>query len=45
MEKNGQGTHRSQNQPKIPQMIYLPKLSAEAQKFRISMKKGLIGRP
>ena len=27
------------NQPKIPQ-IYLPKLSAQAQKFGILMKKG-----
>ena len=33
--------------PKIPQMprIYLPDLSAQAQKFWISMKKGFIGRP
>jgi hypothetical protein len=28
----------------IPQ-IYLPNLSAQAQKFGISMKKGFIGRP
>ena len=35
------------NWPKIPQMpkIYLPKLSAQAQKFGILMKKGFIGRP
>ena len=35
------------NQPKIlkrPKM-YLLKLSAQAQKFGISMKKGFIGRP
>ena len=25
--------------------IYLPKLSVQAQKFGISMKKGFIGRP
>jgi hypothetical protein len=33
--------------PKIPQMskIDLPNLSAQAQKFRISMKKDFIGRP
>ena len=30
------------NWPKIPQ-IYQPKLSAQAQKFVISMKKGFIG--
>ena len=31
--------------PKIPQMlqIYLPKLSAQAQQFAISMEKGFIG--
>ena len=35
------------NRPKIPQMpqMYLPKLSAQAQKFGISMKNGFIGRP
>ena len=35
------------NRPKIPQMpnIYLHKLSAQAQKFWILMKKGFIGRP
>ena len=35
------------NWPKIPQMpkINLPKLSAQAQKFGISMKKGFIVRP
>ena len=34
------------NRPKITQMtkIYLPNLSAQAQKFYISMKKGFIGR-
>ena len=34
------------NRPKIPQMlhIYLHKLSAQAQKFRILMKKGFIER-
>ena len=34
-------------QLKIPLMpqIYLPNLSAQAQKFGISMKKGFIGRP
>ena len=33
--------------PKIPQMfrIYLSNLSAQTQKFWISMKKGFIGRP
>jgi hypothetical protein len=31
------------NQPKIPQMPQI--LSAQAQKFGISMKKGFIGRP
>ena len=30
--------------PKCPK-IYLPKLSAQAQKFWILMKKGFIGRP
>ena len=30
------------NQPKMPR-IYLPKLSAQAQKFGISMKQGFIG--
>ena len=30
--------------PKCPRM-YLPNLSAQAQKFLISMKKGFIGRP
>ena len=30
--------------PKRPR-IYLPNLFAQAQKFRISMKKGCIGRP
>jgi len=36
------------NRLKIPQnfpKIYLPKLSAQAQKFGISTKKGFIGRP
>ena len=35
------------NQPKIPQMSQnlQPKLSAQDQKFGISMKKGFIGRP
>ena len=33
-----------QKYPKCPK-IYLPKLSAKAQKFGISMKKGFIGRP
>ena len=37
-------------QPKIPQTpqnprIYLPNLSAQAQKFWVSMKKGFIKRP
>ena len=31
-------------QMKMPQ-IYLPNLSAQAQKFRISLKKDFIGRP
>ena len=30
--------------PKFPK-IYLPKFSAQAQKFVISMKKGFIGHP
>ena len=30
--------------PKCPK-IYLPKLSAQAEKFGILMKKGFIGRP
>ena len=33
-----------ENTPKCPK-IYLPKLSAQAQKCGISMKKGFIGRP
>ena len=32
------------NTPNAPK-IYLPKLSAQAQKFVIQMKKGFIGRP
>ena len=32
------------NRLKIPQM-YLPKFSAQAQKFGISIQKGFIGRP
>ena len=31
--------------PQMPQNTYLPNLSAQAQKFWISMKKGFIGRP
>ena len=34
----------AENTPKCPK-IYLPKLSAQAQKFGILMKKGFIGRP
>ena len=34
----------AENCPKCPKM-YLPNLFAQAQKFRISMKKGFIGRP
>ena len=34
----------AENKPKCPQ-IYLHKLSAQAQKFGILMKKGFIGRP
>ena len=36
------------NWPKIPQMpqnVSAQKLSAQAQRFGISMKKGIIGRP
>ena len=35
------------NRPKIPQMpkIYLPNLSAQAQKFGISLEKGFSWRP
>ena len=35
------------NQLKMPKMpkIYLPELSPQAQKFKISMEKGFIGRP
>ena len=47
--KNGQGTHSTkmgagklaENSPKCPK-TYLPKLSAQAQKFKILMKKGFI---
>ena len=50
--KHGQGTHStktgadklSEKNPKCPK-IYLPKLSVQAQKFWILMKKGFIGRP
>ena len=50
--KHGQGTHctkmgadsLAENTPKCPR-IYLPNLSAQPQKFWISMKKGSIGRP
>ena len=34
----------AENYPKCPR-IYLPNLSAQAQKFWFSMKKGFIGRP
>ena len=34
----------SENTPNAPK-IYLPKLSAQAQKFGILMKKGFIGSP
>jgi hypothetical protein len=34
----------AENTPNDPK-IYLPNLSAQAQKFEISMKKGFIGRP
>ena len=34
----------AENTPKCPK-IYLPNLSAQSQKFGISMKKGFIGRP
>ena len=34
----------AEDTPKCPK-LYLPKLSAEAQKFGIWMKKGFIGRP
>jgi hypothetical protein len=34
----------ARNTPNAPK-IYLPNLSAKAQKFWISMKKGFIGRP
>ena len=34
----------AENTPNAPD-IYLPKLSAQAKKFGISIKKGFIGRP
>ena len=34
----------AENTPNVPK-IYLPNLSAQAQKFGISMKKGIIVRP
>ena len=34
----------AENTPKYPK-TYLPKVSAQAQKFEISMKKDFIGRP
>ena len=34
----------AENTPKFPK-TYLPKLSAQAQKFGILMKKGFIGHP
>jgi hypothetical protein len=50
--KHGQGTHCTKmgadnfgrQYSKCPR-IYLPNLSAQVQKFWISMKKGFIGRP
>jgi hypothetical protein len=50
--KNGQGTHctkmgadkSAKNTPNASK-IYLPKLSAQVQKFGILMKKGFIGHP
>jgi hypothetical protein len=48
--KHGQGTHSTKMgadklfKNACPK-IYLSKLSAQAQKFGISMKKGFIGRP
>jgi hypothetical protein len=35
----------AKNQSKISPKIYLSKMSVQSQKFGISMKKGLIGRP
>ena len=35
----------TENIPKAPKFIYLPKLSAHAQRFGIKMNKCLIGRP
>ena len=51
-EKHGQGTHNTkmgtdkvfEKYSKCPK-TYLPKLSAQAQKFGILMKKGIIGCP
>jgi hypothetical protein len=48
--ENGQGTHSTKmGADKLPEnkcpKIYLPNLSAQAQKFGILMKKGFIGRP
>ena len=48
MENMDKGLTVPKREPKIPQMPqnYLPKLSAQAQKFGISMKKGfIVGRP
>ena len=49
MEKHGQGTHSTnmgadkltENTPNAPKLMHLSKLSAQAQKFRISMKNKL----
>ena len=45
MENMDKGAYKlAEKYPKCPK-IYLLKLSAQAQKFGISMKKGFIGRP
>ena len=44
MENMDKGLTISQKYPKCPK-IYPPKLSAQAQKIGILMKKGFIGRP
>ena len=44
MENMDKGLMGADKYPKYPK-IYLPKLSAQAQKFGISMKKGFIGSP
>ena len=47
MDKRLNITYTKMGADKYPECpkIYLPKLSAHAQKFGISMKKGFFGRP